>query len=194
MPKQKNKIKYGLKNVYYAAITETDGGISYGTPIRIPGAVSVSLTPQGEMSEFHADDTVYFKSATNTGYEGDLEIAVIPDSFRVDVLNETLNETDKVLIERADVLGKPFALLFEFAGDSKAIRHQLCYCTAARPNIASSTKTNTIEPNTDALTISAMPRADGVVKISTTVDTPDETYNGWFTNVWDSAGPGNIGV
>ena len=43
-----NKVKYGLKNVHVAPMTETDNGIvSFGTPRRIPGAVNLSLPPDG---------------------------------------------------------------------------------------------------------------------------------------------------
>ena len=58
-----NKVKFGLKNVHYAVVTETvtDGviSISYGTPKRIPGAVNLTLDAAGEPVEFYADDIVY---------------------------------------------------------------------------------------------------------------------------------------
>ena len=38
-----NKVKFGLRNVYYSVITETADGIEYGTPKQILGAVNMSL-------------------------------------------------------------------------------------------------------------------------------------------------------
>jgi len=113
-----------------------------------------------------------------------LELALIPESFRKDILGETLDGTDKILVEKNTVELKPFALLFEFDGDQKATRHVLYNCACGRPNVASSTKTNTTTPATEtlSLTVSALP--DGTVKASTTENTPDATYNGWYTSVW----------
>ena len=57
-----NKVKYNLKNVHAAKLTETvtDGvaAFSYGTPKAIPGAVSISLDAEGESSPFYADGLV----------------------------------------------------------------------------------------------------------------------------------------
>ena len=62
-----NKVKYNLKNVHAAKLTETtdDGGaplFAYATPQAIPGAVSISLDAEGESSPFYADGIVYFRS------------------------------------------------------------------------------------------------------------------------------------
>ena len=189
-----NKVKYNLKNVYAAKLTETDSDgtttFSYAEPKAIPGAVSISLDAEGETSPFYADGIVYFRSVTNNGYSGDLEIALIPDSFRKDVLQDTEDQTDKVLIENVSAESKPFALLFEFAGDQKAVRHVLYNCSATRPGLAGATTTNTKEPTTESMTITASPLANGNVKAKTTPDTPDEKYNAWYQSVWQPAEAG----
>ena len=180
-----NKVKYGLKKAYYAVLTDDGlGNITFATPVAIPGAVSMSLAQQGEQNKFYADDIAYFVSSSNDGYQGDMEFALIPESFKKDVLGETLDGTDKILIEKNTAEPKQFALLFEFDGDAKATRHILYNCTCNRPSVASSTKTNTTTPATETLTITAAALPDGTVKASTTEATPDATYNAWYTSVW----------
>ena len=123
-----NKVKYNLKNVHAAVLTETvtDGvtAFSYGTPKPIPGAVSIALDAEGESSPFYADGIVYFRSVTNNGYSGDLEIAKIPDSFKTDVLNY-VTDSAGALVETTNAEYKPFALLFQIEGDKNARRHVL---------------------------------------------------------------------
>ena len=72
-----NKIKYGIKNVYYAIATiAANGSATYATPKALPGAVSISLDQQGESNPFYADDIVYYTSVANNGYNGDFDTVV----------------------------------------------------------------------------------------------------------------------
>ena len=183
-----NKVKYNLKNVHAAVLTEevVEGvtEYSYATPKAIPGAVSINLDAEGDSSPFYADGIVYFRTFANNGYSGDLEIALIPEWFRTEILKEALDKNG-VLVERADNSENvKFALLFEFDGDVNAIRHVLYNCTASRPSIESKTKEESIEPGTETLSLTADPREDGLVK-SRTGDTTDETtYANWYKTVY----------
>lgn len=183
-----NKVKYNLKNVHAAKLTETvTDGVStftYAKPQAIPGAVSISLDAEGESSPFYADGIVYFRSVTNNGYSGDLEIALIPEWFRTEILREQL-DAKGVLVENNDnAESVKFALLFEFDGDVRAIRHVLYNCSASRPSIESETKEDTIEPGTETLSITADPRADGLVKARTGDTTDAAAYAGWYQTVY----------
>lgn len=180
-----NKIKYGLKNVHVALQTEENGAYTYGTPQAIPGAVSMTMDAQGEETAFYADDIVYYKNPGNNGYSGSLEIALIPEWFRINVLNET-KDANGVLAEVADGTEAPrFALLFEFQGDDNGIRHVMYNCSCARPSVGSQTKEGTVSPQTESLSISNEPRSDGLVKCKTGDDVTSATYAGWYTSVYE---------
>lgn len=180
-----NKIKYNLKNVHAAKLTKAeDGTYTYETPKTIPGAVSISLDAEGDTSPFYADGIVYFRSVSNNGYSGDLEMALIPEWFRTEILKEELDKNG-VLVENATVAGmEKFALLFEFDGDVRCIRHVLYNCTASRPSIESETKEDTIEPGTETLSLTADPREDGLVKSRTGDSTSESTYAEWYKSVY----------
>ena len=184
MSEKNNKVKFNLKNAHYALLSiAEDGTVSYAVPTPMPGSVSISLDANGEPENFYADGVAYYVINNNMGYDGDLELAMIPESFRTEVLKEEL-DAKGVLIENADVELASFALLFEFDGDAKAIRHVLYNCSASRPSIESKTKEDTIEPDTETLSLTADPRSDGLVK-SRTGDTTDKaTYDGWYQTVY----------
>ena len=159
-----NKIKYGLKNVYYSKITTVGTTVSYGTPVSVPGAVALSISPIGDTTTFYADDSAYYVANANNGYEGSLEIALIPDAFKKDILGY-LEDSNGALVEDSAAVGGNFALMFEFSGDANATRHILYNVTAARPNMESGSKAESIEAKTDTLEIVASPAVDtGYVK------------------------------
>ena len=179
-----NKVKFNLWNVYYAPLlTNTASKIEYGTPIAIPGAVSLSLDPTGENTPFYADGIEYYTISNNMGYSGDLEIALIPESFRVDILKES-PDSNKVLIENKDINVGKFALLFRFDGDIRAINHVMYNCSVSRPKIGSKTNEESKEVQTETLTISAKPLVQGYVKAKTGDSTPQKVYDNWFKSVY----------
>jgi len=188
-----NKIKFGLKNVYYAKATiATDGSATYTTPVAFPGAISISLDAQGENTPFYADNIVYWVGASNTGYEGDLEIARVSDDFKKDILGYKV-DGNGALVEDANAGAEHFALMFQFEGDEKATRHVMYNCTATRPAAAGSTKEETVEPQTETVTIRATSiyssaLGTDIVKaeMAEATNTP---YTTWFTAVYTVATP-----
>lgn len=184
-----NKIKFGLCNVFYAKATiAADGSATFTTPVAIPGAVSLSMDPQGENTPFYADNIVYYVSSANSGYEGDLEIAKVPDSFKKDILGY-VEDTKQVLVEDAGAEAGHFALLFQFEGDVKATKHVLYNCTATRPGVASQTKEDTTEPQTESMTLTATTIYNAsldkhIVKAEAGPNTDNTTYSGWTGAVY----------
>ena len=136
----KNKVKFGLNKVHWAKIKsyDDDGMPVYDTIHRLPGAVSLSIDAEGENENFYADNGVYYVINNNSGYTGDLEIALVPLDFATQILGEKLDARG-VLYETNTAEAAQFALFFEFDGDKRHIRHVFYCCTASRPATESST-------------------------------------------------------
>lgn len=178
-----NKVTYGLKNVYYAPITSEDATkVEYGTPVRLPGAGSISLPKNVDKILIPADDDPeYAIIYDNKGYEGDLVLYDVPDSYLTDCLGMKV-EGDTV-VENKDDRPKPFALLFEFDGDALKKRHVLYRCIGIKPDVASQTKGGGITANQVSLGISATPAKDtGNIK-RTCKQSDSDVYTNWFTTV-----------
>lgn len=188
-----NKVKYGLRNLHYAMVTETvstagETTSSYGTVKAWPGAVNLSLSTTGSKSVFRADDSDYFVTFGEGGYEGDLESALIPDDIKTAVLGFRKDD-DGILVEDSSSFSSNVfvALMFEFQGDDHSKKHCLYKCSLSRPQIASQTtgESGAIEPQTETLTITAVPRADAdrLIHAETGDDTDSAASAAWYTAV-----------
>lgn len=177
-----NKIIFGLENVH-VAFRNTTG---YDAPTHVPGAVNLGLTPEGDTTNFYADNIEYFTATSNNGYAGDLEMALVPDSILAEMLGWETDENG-MLVEIADGVQKEFALLFEVKGNKKNKRYVYYNCKASRPNEDHATRTETIEPTTQALSIAISPTSIGgklIVKGGLELSaTNTSAYNAFYTDV-----------
>lgn len=189
-----NKIKFGLSHVYYAKATidPSTGTATYLTPVALPGAVSLSMDPSGDSNKFYADNVPYVTFSANAGYEGTLEVALIPDTFRQTILGEV--EVSNILYEKAEATTTPFALLFQFEGDEKATRHVFYNCTASRPNVSSQTTEESVDVQTESLNITVgaiyNPVVDANVAKGRCSDDTKPEYQNWFTSVQQASSGG----
>lgn len=184
-----NKVKFGLSNVYISKITYGENNaITYGEPFALPGAVNLTLDPEGESADFYADNTKYFNAYSNQGYTGSLEIALINDAFRAQILGE-VTDRNGAFIESKDNTIADFALGFQIEGDQNARRFWYYNVSAARPSTGSQTTETTKEPVTETLDITAAARiSDGKVRVfMEKSDTNTTAYNGFFSEVYEQA-------
>lgn len=180
------KVKFGFKCAYYSKLTVAeDGNITYAVPKKLNGAVSMSLSPAGNEVEFYAEDGLYYSDSANNGYDGTLELALIQDDFLKDILGE-IEDANKVLQENAISSTSPFALLCEFTTDDGTKKFCFYNCTASRPELASKTKGESKEVQTESLSLKIRPNADGIVKVSTKTDTSAEVLNNWYKSVYQT--------
>lgn len=186
------RIRFGLKNCKYAPISSVaeDGKVTYGEVKPMPGAVNMSLQATGESIEEYADDGVWYAETINSGYDGTLELQEIPEEFITECLGQTKDETSGAVVENENDQPKEFALFGEmsYRGDStrKGKRFWFYRVTASRPEIAGSTKTNTVTPQHEILNIKVRPRLnDGAVKA--TITSNETGYEAFATAPFEKA-------
>lgn len=171
-----NKVKFNIHDVHYAPITET----GFDTPVALPGAVSISLEPQGDDNEiFYADGKEYYVQSSANGYEGDLEMALIDDAFRQAVYGELL-DADNNLWESIDDNPNKFALGFVIDGNSESTYFWYQNCSATKPSVESETNEDAKSIGTDTITVKCSPNDSGHIRVKSTEnsDTSD-----WFDAV-----------
>lgn len=183
-----DKVKFGIKNVHVFPIVSMTGGVpTYGDVIDVPGAVSFSMTAQGDINKFYADNIVYYQSSANNGYEGDLKLALIPEAFYEKIFGQ-IPDANGVMTENSSIEAKAFAMTFEEDGDQTGTKFVLYNCTATRPTKELNTIENSKTPVTQALTVSAVPLQSGDVMGMTTSATPDAVKNTWHDAVYIASG------
>ena len=180
-----SKVQFGLSKAYYAVI---ENG-TYGTPVALPGAVSLSINREGSDPEkFYADNFPYYVApAVNGGYTGTLTLAKVPSSFRVDVLGEVVDDNG-MQVEIADATSKSFALMYEVEGDADQKRYVFFNCTAQRIAAGANTKSDSTSPDTQDLEFTAIGKdftLAGQTKnvVQGSASTSDTAFDGWYTTV-----------
>lgn len=187
-----NKVRFGLKNVYYAVLTESADltNNTWATPKAVKGAVNLTLDSNTSDGTFYADNISYYKTFANNGYTGTLEMARISDDMMKEVFGVTLDNTSKVLYEDMNAKPKPFALLFQIEGDQQEELNVLYRVVpTSKPSIGSQTVEESVEPVTQSFDFEALPLVtgptyqQGKVRGRTTDTTTTSVKNNWFSTV-----------
>lgn len=177
----KNKVRYGLRNVHVCAITENAGAITYNTPVAWKGAKSLTLDPEGDTNTYYADNTAYFTTNSNNGYSGSLEMSEIPEEIEKMIFNTVTTEEGN-LAEDANVLPNNVALMFQFEGDVSATKHIFYKVVFARPNVEGETKEESTDPKTTSMDITAVPVEQGDHQwVKSKCRKGDTNYENFFT-------------
>lgn len=188
-----NKVTFGLEKVHLAFLNVALlSQPAWNVPIAVPGAVRWTPSAVGETSTFYADNLAYFVITSNNGYTGELELANVPDAIKAEMLGWEI-DSNGMLVEIADAIPKPFALLGQIQGDKRNRRFVYYHCVANRPAKENTTKNESITPATDVLTLTVSPieiAGKNVVKGDLELsDTNSAAYNAFFSAVTTPATP-----
>lgn len=176
-----NKIRFGLENVAIALRNDADDG--YETPVKIPGAVKLSTSPEGDSEVFYADNGPYFTFVADAGYTGELEIALIPDDIKSKILGWQIDKNG-AMVEMSGAVAREFALLFQVNGDKRARRNVYYSCTVTRPSEEHNTTEDKISATTETLNITMIPQVIGDNKVTKLSIEPSEANKTVYDNFY----------
>lgn len=185
-----NKVNWGLAASAWGKITvDANGNDVYGPPIMFLGDRQVNFAPAGDLVKVFADGTVIYVGKENSGYTGSLELTNVDDEFAKWALSEEV-DSKNVQYEIKEPVVNRIYLLWEWVQDTKNTRHIMYNITVSRPDQNATTAgdgdSKTAQYQTVNLT--AIPRADGIVKAKTRVDVDETTYQNWFNAAYEPSG------
>ena len=178
-----SKVKFGLSNVKVAPRTESEGKVTYGTVVDVPGAVNLSIERESDQNIFYADNKAYFTTNSKSSVSLELEIAEIAKDIMLQYLGYVKSKNGTVL-ETNTAVTPSFALMFQIETDEKA--RKVCYynCTAVESDEEYSTQEETIEPTTSKLTVTAIGEdVSDVVVFREIANSGDTNYATFFNSV-----------
>ena len=179
------KVQFGLNNVHYAVIIGLDEQQNeiYSIPKRMPYAVNITLTPNGDKSEVFADDMIIFTEENNLGYNGTLELTTLQTDFMTEVMN--MKTVAGVELEYTNNQPKEFALIFEFSLDEGFKRTVFYRCTVGRTPVGGATNQQQKTFQSAILNLIVIPTYNYCVKGS--IEKNDENlniFNDFFNKVY----------
>jgi phi13 family phage major tail protein len=159
--KDKNLVKYGIKDIHIHPITaidttKTDGtAYTYDTAFKVPGTQSLNLTANWANNTVYADDIAYAEQTANLGYDGTWQNVKLTEEFEEKILGDVNGQ------ENADKTITPFGMSFEFSGDKNGARVFIYHVDLTkRPDLVFNTKTNSLSVDSDTINLNAKPRLD----------------------------------
>lgn len=177
----KNKVEFGISNLHIGTFaTDADEAVTLGTPYHLPGAKNLSLNPEGESSDFFADNVKYWAGFSDNGFSGSLEVAKFTDEFKTQFAGyKVLDDGGLAYIKGAN---KPNVYLaFQAEGDSHNRRVIVYNVSFGGINREFATIEGSKEPATESVDITASgDNGTGITMVSYVPG--DEGYSTLFTN------------
>ena len=178
----------GLKNLYYAIMqSDTSGGTTYGTPVKIAGAIQVDINPQTSTNTLNADDMPFYVANSMSQIDVTVNTAQLPASDVAALLGHHLNADGGIDYASSDVA--PYVAIM---GQSEKADGNVRYFKLYKGKFIDSqetlqTKGDNVEYTTPQLTGSFVARvSDG--KWKTVLDSEDleegsTAIENWFSQV-----------
>lgn len=175
------KVMYGVSNLHVGTFeTDSDGNVTLGTPMAVPGTVRITLEPDSSESVFWADNVKYWTSYNDNGFTGEIENALFDDDFKTAFLNY-IELDDGGIAQSKYERNKDVYFAFQADGDTDNRRMIVYNVALGHIQREHATTEDTIEPQTATLPFTATgDNGTGITRVSYPEDNP--VYDTLFTN------------
>ncbi len=176
-----NKVRFGLSKCYYAiwdASTST-----YGTPVAVPYAQSLSIDRNKSSSDVYADNKLIYHIGSLNSATINVQFSVIADTVKQALLGHKSAVTTANNVEVTNGTPIYFALLFQIEGDDENRRKIYYRCTASLGNESYETTGDSVNAVGESLEITAYPVEVGDYDVlDADADENDSNYATFFSN------------
>ena len=166
-----NKVRFGLSNLYFGTYTvAANGTVTLGSPVKVPGAVSLNLDPETEETVFWADNVKYYVTNADNGFTGEVEVAAFNDDFKTTFMNYVAL-ADGGIAQIKGMDNQTCYMMFQSEGDAQSRRGILYNVTLGQISRSYQTTEGTKEPQTATLGITVVgDNETGITRASYTED------------------------
>ena len=176
-----NKVEFGISQLHVGTYTDDgEGNVTLGAPYHQKGAVSFSPEEQSELTNFYADNIVYWSGYSGGSFEGDLEVAKFDEAFKTQFLGyKTLTNGGLANVKNAN---KPKVYIaFQVEGDAESRRVIMYNCSLGAITREFNTIEEEKEPATETLAVTVT--GDNYTGVSMASFKPDDAgYDTLFTS------------
>lgn len=181
----------GCRDLHIAPLISDSGSKpTYGTPVKVPSLINISISDSVEQSKFYSDDTVEQAFSKTSSKEVTIELGYLTNKLESTITGKTV-DAKGVLIQRSGDTPQEVAVLFR-APKSKggAFRYVCLYKgTLVKGESEYATQEDSVESSTVTLTGTFVPLAS-TGALSAIADSDDEltssAVTAWFTTVYDA--------
>lgn len=179
------KVIFNIKKLQVQPITATsaEGIPTYGSVIKVPGTVSLTMDNESTTDPFYADGIAYYSPAGATSATGTLENALFPDAMLKEIF-KYIEDTNENLIE-TDEAPSEFGMQFACDSDDGEVRFTYYRVSASKPgvNLQTSETSATINPQSVDITASTITLSSGqnILKSHCTKDKGN--YDDYFSTI-----------
>lgn len=177
------KALFNIKKLQFSKLTENNGSYTYGTPLQIPGTVSLTMDVEQTLEPIYADGVSYITVAGAAATSGTLENFLFPKDVLTQIYRYVVSTNGEVM--QSD--DQPYAFGMQFACDDdegKEVYFTYYNVSSTKPGVNLQTKESSPTINPQSVSLSANPIKVGNKNITFSYATEEATnYATYFVAI-----------